>query len=862
MRRWNATSLKVFLPHIGLVFVVPGIACQPLQSVRHAEGTVHANAGGESMASAVESVERAERLAEKGSDLPSALADGWISEVQAEAAVAQLRRLGDVLAATGTISPDAEGEFFDRCLLPPLRPEPRITTALRGVRVERFRGRPESIGRTPPGAAFEAFLAPHQAGDGNVREVNQNEATTRAKAQRQGHDARDSDGNPFLRFDFRVAGIISNSPTDFATDVIVRVGSGAGSSRVQQNARWAVSWVWEAEAENRERETGNGKQVTEAGDRLPRTAAPRIVSILVMEYDELRADRAMLTFSPQFESSKDPVGASGAQPRSRSPRLRGHGIAIGDVNGDGLEDVFVATGAGQANRLLLQQADGSVRDSARESGVDWTDDAGGVLLIDWDNDGDADLVAATGATIVFYENDGRGRFTLRHAHLGAGPGRFGSLAAADFDLDGDLDVYACRSIDWLGEGPAPQPLFDASNGPADVLLRNDGPRGFSDVTAAVGLDAGRHRFSTAAAWADYDGDGDADLFVASEFASGRLFRNDGGRFVDVTAKSGLDFAAIGRAACWADFDGDGDLDLFEGNVFSPEGSRIVFQPRFMEGCDPASRVAMQRLPQGNALYLNQGNGTFLNRADESGVRIGGWTSGATPIDVNGDGLEDLIVTNGLVSGTRDEDVSNSFWRRVAPVLGDPARTAEGPRAWVDLKRWLHGGIGWAGREQPTVFLNLGSGQFCDASMLVEGNCPPGGAVAAVDWDRDYDLDIWVNNGSETGARLVRNERSGACRFVSLRLIGERCNRDAIGARVSAVVGGRQLVRTVEAGSGRLSQSSLWVHIGLGETEQIDELTISWPDARPPGTTGSKSRYENLKSGRYMIRQGETPLPAR
>lgn len=841
---------------------MPVVACQPSQSARHAEGTIHANAGGESMASAVESVERAERREETVSDSASALADGWISEVQAEAAVAQLRRLGDVLARCETLSAEDEALFFDRCLLPPLRPEPRTTTNLRGVRVERFRGRPESIGRTPPAAAFEAFLAPHQAGDGKVREVNQNETTPRAKAQSHGHDARDSDGNPCLRFDFRVAGIISNSPTDFATDVIVRVGSSDGTSHVQQNARWAVSWVWEAEAENRERETGNGKQVTEAVDRLPRTAAPRIVSILVMEYDELQAAGAMLISSPRSHASPDPAAASGAPFRSGSLRLGGHGIAIGDVNGDGLEDVFVATGAGQANQLLLHQADGSVRDSARESGVDWTDDAGGVLLVDWDNDGDADLVAATGATIVFYENDGRGRFVLRHAHLGTGPGRFGSLAAADFDLDGDLDVYACRSFDWLGEGPAPQPLFDASNGPADVLLRNDGPRGFSDVTAAVGLDAGAHRFSTAAAWADYDGDDDADLFVASEFASGRLFRNDGGRFVDVTAKGGLDFAAIGRAACWADFDGDGDLDLFEGNVFSPEGSRIVFQPRFMAECDAASRVAMQRLPQGNALYLNQGNGTFLNRADESGVRIGGCTSGTAPIDVDGDGLEDLFVTNGLVSGTRDEDASISFWRCVAPVLGDPARTAEGQRAWVDLKHRLHGGIGWAGKEQPTVFLNLGSGQFCDASKLVQGNCPPGGSVAAVDWDRDEDLDIWINNGSDGGAQLIRNEANGVTKSVSLRLIGERCNRDAIGARISAVVAGRQLVRTVSAGSGQLSQSSLWVHIGLGETEQIDELTISWPDARAPGTTGSRTRYENLKPGRYEIRQSAAPTSAR
>lgn len=840
MRRWNATSPEVFLSHIGLLFALFGVACQPSHSVRRVEEKSRTVSSIADAPSAAETKAGGGLPTDNGSDLPSVLADEWTSEVQAEAALTQLRRLGDVLADAGTIPPDAEGELFDRCLLPPLRPEPRGTTNLRGVRVERFRSRPESIGRTPPAAAFEAFLAPHCVSNGDD--------------EAGGHGQRSGAKFP-LRFDFRVAGILCNSATDFVTDVIVRVGSGAAESRVQQNARWAVSWVWQQEAGNRE-------QTAKAAPGLPIPGWPRIVSILVMEYDELHAAGAMLAVAPRSESSRDPVPVSGSRPMARGLRLSDHGIAIGDVNGDGLEDVYVATGAGQANQLLLQQADGGVRDAAREAGVDWTDDTGGVLLIDWDNDGDADLVAATGATIVFYENDGRERFVLRHAQLGAGPGRFGSLAAADFDLDGDLDVYACRSFDWLDEGPTPRPLFNASNGPADVLLRNEGPRGFSDVTAAVGLDAGNHRFSAAAAWTDYDGDGDADLFVSTEFGSGRMFRNDGGRFVDVTATSGLDRPAIGRAACWADFDGDGDLDLFAGNVFSPEGSRIVFQPRFMAECDPASRVAMQRLPQGNALYINQGNGTFLNRADESGVRIGGWTSGASPIDVNEDGLEDLIVTNGFVSGTRDEDVSSYFWRRVAHALGEPAGAADGRRVWAELVESVRGGRGWAGRERPTVFLNLGGGHFCDASMLAEGDPPPGGSVATVDWDRDGDLDIWINNGSKTGARLVRSERNGASKLVSLRLIGERCNRDAIGAQITAMVGGRRLARTVAAGSGRLSQSSLWVHIGLSETEQIDELTIAWPDARAPGTTGSKTRYENLKPGRYMIRQGETPLPAR
>jgi hypothetical protein len=225
------------------------------------------------------------------------------------------------------------------------------------------------------------------------------------------------------------------------------------------------------------------------------------------------------------------------------------------------------------------------------------------------------------------------------------------------------------------------------------------------------------------------------------------------------------------------------------------------------------------------------------------------------IDFNGDGLEDLFVTYGLLSVAHGGEAASYFWRRVADALGDPGRLAEGHRALAMLRSWMSKGGGWAGSEQAAVYLNLGGGQFCDVSMLGVGGAAAIGSVVAVDWDRDGDLDVWVNSGDATGPRLVRNGLRSAGRRVSLQLVGERCNRDAIGARIEAVIGGRTVMRTVAAGSGRLSQSTLRVLIGLGNADQIDKLSIVWPDARLADQPVVQTRYENLKAGHYTIRQG-------
>ncbi|MGJ8695718.1 MAG: FG-GAP repeat domain-containing protein [Verrucomicrobiaceae bacterium] len=330
-----------------------------------------------------------------------------------------------------------------------------------------------------------------------------------------------------------------------------------------------------------------------------------------------------------------------------------HGIAVGDVNGDGLEDVYVCDGGSLPNQLYVQQADGTAREVAAAWGVDWLEDSRGALLVDLDNDGDQDLVVATIAMIAFAENEGGEKFVLRGGFPGA-PYPF-SLSAADFDSDGDLDIYACvyGAADESGAGKrgfearSPIPFNDAENGGRNVLLANLGGFRFGDVTARAGLDADNTRWSFAASWEDVDRDGDPDLYVANDFGRNCFYRNDGGRFTNVAEEAGVEDMAAGMSVSWGDFNRDGAADLYVGNMFSAAGSRVGGQRNFEDG--------LQRMARGNSLFAGKGMG-FRDDSLAAGVTGGGWAWSSAFADLNNDGWQDLVVANGYLTNTRDDDL--------------------------------------------------------------------------------------------------------------------------------------------------------------------------------------------------------------
>lgn len=336
-----------------------------------------------------------------------------------------------------------------------------------------------------------------------------------------------------------------------------------------------------------------------------------------------------------------------------------NGLAVGDANGDGLEDLYVCQSGGLPNRLFLARADGTAGDVAAAAGVDWLETSRGALFVDLDNDGDQDLIVAVAEGLVIQENDGSGRFTVRSAEVLPFAVPY-SLAAADYDTDGDLDIFAAcydrrGHVDRNLSLARPVPYHDANNGGRNVLLRNESQFRFRPVTQRVGLESNNTRYSYAAAWGDYDRDGDLDLYVANDFGRNNLYRQDRGpggeiRFKDVAEETGVLDIAAGMSAAWGDYNNDGWLDLYVSNMFSSAGNRIAAQQRFLQQQDAQTRGLFLRHARGNSLFQNGGAaGTFEDVSVASAVTQGRWAWGSAFADLNNDGWEDLVVANGFIT---------------------------------------------------------------------------------------------------------------------------------------------------------------------------------------------------------------------
>jgi hypothetical protein len=510
------------------------------------------------------------------------------------------------------------------------------------------------------------------------------------------------------------------------------------------------------------------------------------------------------------------------------------------------------------------------RDVAPELGVDVRDLAGGAVMDDFDGDGLLDIVTTTQdpcGPMKAFRNDGRGGFADVTRVWGL-DGQLGGLylVQADYDGDGRPDLLVTRGA-WLGEDGRMR----------RSLLRNDLARPahrFVDVTAAAGLAEPAYP-SQAVTWADYDGDGDLDLFVGNEGTSpqasisrdgttgqiypSQLFRNNGdGTFTDVAARAGVLNNRFAKGAAWGDYDNDGDPDLYVSNI-GP-----------------------------NRLYRNNGDGTFTDVAPALGVTAPTDVSFATWFfDYDNDGDLDLFVAD---YSARVRQVFDSFFG-VKISTGHPVLYRNDGGRFTDVSRevgfdrpLLMMGANYGDIDNdgfPDVYLGTGAPDyealmpnvmyrnddgraFQDVSAAGGfGHLQKGHAIAFGDIDNDGDQDLLEQMGGafpfDTFYNALYENPGNGNAWITLRLQGTKANRLGAGARIEVKARAGEKTRSIYAlagSGGSFGADSLQQEIGLGKAEAIDAITIRWPGS------GTVQTFRNVALNRvYDVVEGRRTLAA-
>ena len=510
--------------------------------------------------------------------------------------------------------------------------------------------------------------------------------------------------------------------------------------------------------------------------------------------------------------------------------IMGHqGVAIGDANGDGMEDLYVCQCHGLPNRLLIQKPNGSVRDTSQESQTHLLDASTAALFIDIDNDGDQDLVVATEEVLVVLSNDGGGVFQVERKVAVGGGAR--SLAGADYDNDGDLDLFLCKYQDLNRQSDIlmfPADVNNPVDGGRNVLLRNDEGFEFSDVTDLVGLDENNDRFSRSCVWLDHDGDGDQDLYVANEFSSDQLWENRDGKFSDVSRANNSYEIARHTSVSVADFNADGREDLFVATDVPLSSLRVLnrFSSNESVGENQKSSEALARqLTSESLVRYRLEDDSYQSYFLRAPIFNNEAAQSSAVVDFNNDGVEDLVVANGGLTRISQKDRSEHFFSMVFSKNAEVPWPETGhehnvnyriARSGHEISDLCRGGQSFASSQRNRCYLNLKSG-FANVSGLSGFDLPDDArSISVVDWDLDGDQDLIVSCRNAPQLRFLANQLDEKDTSVSFLLTGTQSNRDAIGARLELYVEGMDgpLIRTVRAGSGAMSQSSKRIHFGL------------------------------------------------
>ncbi|MEM7392138.1 MAG: CRTAC1 family protein [Verrucomicrobiota bacterium] len=469
------------------------------------------------------------------------------------------------------------------------------------------------------------------------------------------------------------------------------------------------------------------------------------------------------------------------------------GLALFDYDNDGDVDIYFLNGAPlpgtkvdtpPRNALYRNDGNWTFTDVTAAAGVGDTGYGLGVAAGDVDNDGDEDLYLNNYGANVLYRNNGDGTFTDVTPSAGVGNGQLVGAGAAflDYDGDGDLDLYAANYIDFTYEKHRPRtrggyPSYLAPinyEAVADTLYRNDGNGRFTDVSMASGVAAVKGR-GMGMVCADYDDDGDTDVFVGSDVGANLLFENQGdGTFEEVGLLSGLAYSGNGSAqgtmgVAAGDYDNDGRLDFHATSYES----------------DLAT------------LYRNMGEGFFEDATRPTGAGAGTFpdvTWGNEFVDLDNDGHRDLFIACGHLEDYIDKvtDTTSYHVRNV-------------------------------------VLRNRGGGRFVNVSD------PAGDGLAVKlssrgsafdDLDNDGDLDVVILN-SRREPTLLRNDSPTGNHWLQIELQGTGTNRDGVGARVKVIAGDLVQIAEVQSGRGYQSHYGTRLHFGLGAHGKAVQVEVRW-----------------------------------
>ncbi|MCP5108928.1 MAG: CRTAC1 family protein [bacterium] len=459
----------------------------------------------------------------------------------------------------------------------------------------------------------------------------------------------------------------------------------------------------------------------------------------------------------------------------------------------------------------------------------------------------------------------------------------------DYDGDGDLDIYLVNAC-YLKEINHPRGRKMAGK-LKNVLYRNNGNGTFTDVTARAGVgDAG---YGMGCVSADYDNDGDADLFVTN-YGANVLFRNNGdGTFSDVTKKAGVSGSHWSTGCTFLDYDRDGHLDLYVGNylLFDPDYKHYFAAEAF------PGPLAYRGRP--DIFYRNRGDGTFEDITAKTGMlNAKGRAMGVASGDLDDNGFMDIFVANDGMENFFYKNNGNGTFTDIALVSGTgfgqngEATSAMGPEfgdfdldglmdilvpdmAYSCLYRNTGKGgfvemsaqagvavscgqyTSWSGNffdydcdgyldifisngdshhlepEEDLLFRNINGKRFRDVSAAMGKDFQDkfvGRGSAVGDFDNDGDLDVLVLN-LNARPRLLRNDGGNRGHWLMIHLEGRRSNRDGIGSRVRLTSGGITQTRHLVSSSGYLSQSDFRLHFGLGKNKKVETIEIRWPTGK-------------------------------